>query len=160
MASTNALGKDELHAVYDWRSAGLRYYAYNFHLRQRFGHRVQKVSIDAGFTCPNVDGTVAIGGCTFCDNRSFSPSRRLPRQTIAEQIDDGIRRLKTRYDCDHFMAYFQPATNTYAPVPRLRGPGALNDGGRGTVTARETGKHPQCKRAVAAFLGPPEGVAK
>jgi radical SAM protein (TIGR01212 family) len=110
----------EDHAPYDWRGAGLRYYAYNFHLRRRFGHRVQKVSVDAGFTCPNVDGTVAIGGCTFCDNRSFSPSRRLPRQSITGQIDEGIRRLKRRYDCDRFFAYFQPATNTYAPVERLR----------------------------------------
>ncbi len=121
MASTNSLPLGPKHAVYDWRAAGLRYYAYNFHLRQRFGHRVQKVSIDAGFTCPNVHGTVTTGGCTFCDNRSFSPSRRLPRQTIAEQIDEGIMRLKRRYDCDHFMAYFQPATNTYAPVAKLRG---------------------------------------
>lgn len=104
----------------DWRSSGLRYHALNFHLRNTFGHRVQKVSIDAGFTCPNVDGTVAIGGCTFCDNRSFSPSRRLPKQKILDQIDEGIRRLKRRYTCDHFMAYFQPATNTYAPVERLR----------------------------------------
>ncbi|MCA9220709.1 MAG: TIGR01212 family radical SAM protein [Planctomycetales bacterium] len=103
-----------------WRRAGLRYFAYNYFLRQRFGYRVQKVSVDAGFTCPNVDGTVAIGGCTFCDNRSFSPSRRLPRTNIAGQIDEGIRRLKRRYVCDHFMAYFQPATNTYAPVERLR----------------------------------------
>ncbi|HEV2968758.1 MAG TPA: TIGR01212 family radical SAM protein [Pirellulales bacterium] len=104
----------------NWREAGLRYYAYNFFLRRKFGCRVQKVSIDAGFTCPNVDGTVARGGCTFCDNRSFSPSRRLPRQGIAGQIDEGIRRLKWRYDVDRFMAYFQPATNTYAPVARLR----------------------------------------
>jgi uncharacterized protein len=104
----------------DWQRAGLRYYAYNFFLRHKFGCRVQKVSIDAGFTCPNVDGTVARGGCTFCDNRSFSPSRRLPRQGIAGQIDEGIRRLKWRYDVDRFMAYFQPATNTYAPVERLR----------------------------------------
>ena len=81
---------------------------------------MQKVSIDAKFTCPNVDGTVTTGGCTFCDNRSFSPSRRLPRLDIADQIDDGIRRLKRRYTCDHFMAYFQPATNTYAPAERLR----------------------------------------
>ncbi len=103
-----------------WRAAGRRYYDYNFYLRQIFGSRVQRVSIDAGFTCPNVDGTLAIGGCTFCDNRSFSPSRRLPRGTIHDQIDEGIRRLKTRYKCDHFMAYFQPATNTYAPVDRLR----------------------------------------
>lgn len=111
---------DEVRTSYDWRAAGLRYYAYNHYLRARFGHRVQKVSIDAGFTCPNVDGTVAKGGCTFCDNRSFSPSRRVPKQAILDQIDDGIRRLKRRYVCDHFMAYFQPATNTYAPVEVLR----------------------------------------
>src|SRR5688572_30920548 len=109
-----------LHSSSDWRAAGLRYYAYNYFLRQKFGERVQKVSVDAGFTCPNVDGTVAIGGCTFCDNRSFSPSRRAPRMSITDQIDDGIRRLKRRYDCDHFTAYFQLATNTYAPVSRLR----------------------------------------
>lgn len=104
----------------DWRASGLRYFSYNLFLKRLFGERVQKVSVDAGFTCPNVDGTVAIGGCTFCDNRSFSPSRRLPRQAIREQIDEGIRRLRRRYVCDRFMAYFQPATNTYAPVDRLR----------------------------------------
>lgn len=111
---------DSRNSALNWREAGLRYFSYNYFLRAKFGHRVQKVSVDAGFTCPNVDGTVAIGGCTFCDNRSFSPSRRLPRQSITEQIDDGIGRLKRRYVCDHFMAYFQPATNTYAPVERLR----------------------------------------
>jgi radical SAM protein (TIGR01212 family) len=105
---------------YDWRAAKLRYYQYSFHLKRKYGVRVQRVSVDAGFTCPNVDGTVAVGGCTFCDNRSFSPSRRLPRQDIREQIDEGIRQLKRRYDCDHFIAYFQPATNTYAPVDKLR----------------------------------------
>jgi radical SAM protein (TIGR01212 family) len=67
-----------------------------------------------------VDGTVAVGGCTFCDNRSFSPSRRQGRREIAQQIDEGIRRLKRRYACDRFIAYFQPATNTYAPIERLR----------------------------------------
>ncbi len=103
-----------------WRAAGLRYYAYNYYLRSRFGERVQKVSLDGGFTCPNVDGTVAQGGCVFCDNRSFSPSRRLPRTSIAGQMAEGIRRLKWRYDVDRFLAYFQPATNTYAPVARLR----------------------------------------
>lgn len=105
---------------FDWRSEGLRYFSYGYYLKKLYGHRVQRVSVDAGFTCPNVDGTVAYGGCTFCDNRSFSPSRRLPRQTIREQIDEGIKRLKLRYKCDHFMAYFQPATNTYAPVEVLR----------------------------------------
>ena len=109
-----------IHPIFDWRLEGLRYYHYNFHLRKKFGFRVQRVSVDAGFTCPNVDGTVAVGGCTFCDNRSFSPSRRLPRQSVTAQIDEGISRLKRRYTCDHFMAYFQPATNTYAPVDKLR----------------------------------------
>src|SRR5438128_11848173 len=101
----------------DWRAAGLRYYAYNFFLRSKFGGRVQKVSIDAGFTCPNVDGTVAKGGCTFCDNRSFSPSRRSPRMSprdVQGQISEAIRRLKWRYDVEKFIAYFQPATNTSA----------------------------------------------
>src|SRR5947208_2763686 len=113
-----------------WRKAGLRYHTYRHFLLCKFGsRRVQKVSLDAGFTCPNVDGTVAVGGCTFCDNRSFSPSRRnkilteSPRrhaQHILDQLDDGIRRLKHRYEVDDFIAYFQPATNTYAPVERLR----------------------------------------
>jgi radical SAM superfamily enzyme len=104
-----------------WREAGLPYYSYNFFIQQRFGRRVQKVSIDAGFTCPNVDGTVATGGCTFCDNRSFSPSRRIPRAGIRGQIDQSIARMRLRYrKCHDFLAYFQPATNTYAPVERLR----------------------------------------
>jgi hypothetical protein len=104
----------------DWRQAGLRYHALNFALRRRFGQRVQKVSLDAGFTCPNVDGTVAVGGCVFCDNRSFSPSRRVRRRPVQEQLDDGIRRLRGRYQVERFLAYFQPATNTYAPVDKLR----------------------------------------
>lgn len=104
----------------DWRAVGLRYFSYNFFLRRKFGFRVQRVSVDAGLACPNVDGTVATGGCVFCDNRSFSPSRRLTGRSILEQIDEGIRRMQARYDCEHVMAYFQPATNTYAPVDRLR----------------------------------------
>ena len=118
MASTKSL--QPLDDSPKWLEQGLNYYAYNFYLRRKFGKRVQKVSLDAGFTCPNVDGTVTTGGCNFCDNRSFSPSRRIPRLDILGQIDDGIRRLKWRYDCDDFIAYFQPATNTYAPVDRLR----------------------------------------
>ena len=104
-----------------WRQAGSRYHGYRFYLRRRFGFRVQKVSVDAGLTCPNVDGTVAKGGCVFCDNRSFSPSRRLPQTDIAGQIDQSIARMRRRYkNCRHFLAYFQPATGTYAPVKRLR----------------------------------------
>jgi radical SAM protein (TIGR01212 family) len=119
LASTKRLATSE--TGLPWRDAGLPYYSCNFFLRRRFGRRVQKVSIDAGFTCPNVDGTVTTGGCTFCDNRSFSPSRRVPRAGILGQIDQSIARMRMRYrKCKDFLAYFQPATNTYAPVERLR----------------------------------------
>jgi len=114
MPSVNCIPRET-----DWRAAGLRYFAFNFFLKQRFGERIHKISLDAGFTCPNVDGTVAVGGCVFCDNRSFSPSRRLPRQTITEQLDEGMRRLARRIAARRFLAYFQPATNTYAPVEKL-----------------------------------------
>jgi radical SAM protein (TIGR01212 family) len=89
-------------------------------LRGRFGHKVYRVTIDAGFTCPNVDGTVAVGGCVYCDNRSFSPNRRLPRSTIQEQVARGVAALRKRYGAERFIAYFQAATNTYAPPQKLR----------------------------------------
>jgi radical SAM protein (TIGR01212 family) len=82
--------------------------------------RVFRVTLDAGFTCPNVDGSVAVGGCVYCDNRSFSPNRRLPRTTLRAQIERGITILSKRYGADRFLAYFQAATNTYAPVDKLR----------------------------------------
>ena len=97
-----------------------RYYAFSRFLRERFGGRVQRVTIDAGFTCPNVDGTVTTGGCVYCDNRSFSPNRRLPRATVRAQVERGVALLGRRYGVDRFLAYFQAATNTHAPVERLR----------------------------------------
>jgi radical SAM protein (TIGR01212 family) len=97
-----------------------RYYPFSRFLRERFGGKVYRVTVDAGFTCPNVDGSVAVGGCVYCDNRSFSPNRRLPRTTIREQVRRGIEILQKRYAADRFLAYFQAATNTYAPVPKLK----------------------------------------
>ncbi len=95
--------------------------AFGAALRRRFGGRIQRVSIDAGFTCPNVDGAVAKGGCNFCDNRSFSPSRRVRLKQVHEQLGHGITTVRRRYDkVAGFIAYFQPATNTYAPVEQLR----------------------------------------
>jgi radical SAM protein (TIGR01212 family) len=99
---------------------GWRYYAFSRFLRERFGTRVYRVTIDGGFTCPNVDGTVTTGGCVFCDNRSFSPNRRLPRTTVREQVRRGVAILQNRYAADLFLAYFQAATNTHAPVEKLR----------------------------------------
>lgn len=103
-----------------WQADGLLFNAFGASLRRRFGGRIQRVSIDAGFTCPNVDGAVARGGCNFCDNRSFSPSRRVRLKQVSEQLDSGMASVRRRYDnVAGFIAYFQPATNTYAPVEQL-----------------------------------------
>ncbi len=97
-----------------------RFRTFGDELRKRFGGRVQRISIDAGFTCPNVDGAVAQGGCNFCDNRSFSPSRRVRLAAVADQLTRGIGSVRKRYgNVAGFIAYFQPATNTYAPVDQL-----------------------------------------
>jgi radical SAM protein (TIGR01212 family) len=97
-----------------------RYYPFRQFLQERFGAKVHRVTVDGGFTCPNVDGTVAYGGCVYCDNRSFSPNRRLPRIPVREQVRRGIEILQDRYHVRQFIAYFQAATNTYAPLPKLR----------------------------------------
>ncbi|WP_390621522.1 TIGR01212 family radical SAM protein [Rubripirellula reticaptiva] len=104
-----------------WIAEGLPINAFGKALRRRFGGRVQRVSIDAGFTCPNVDGAVTRGGCNFCDNRSFSPSRRVRLKQVHDQLTGGIITVRKRYNkVAGFIAYFQPATNTYAPVEQLR----------------------------------------
>jgi radical SAM protein (TIGR01212 family) len=104
----------------DWRSAGLRYYDLNFFCRKKFGGKTWKISLDAGCDCPNRDGHLGNLGCVFCDIASFSPNRRMGPRPVGVQLDDGIRRLKTRCHADRFIAYFQPATNTYGPIDRLR----------------------------------------
>ncbi len=98
----------------------LRYRSLSSYLRERFGERVQKVSIDAGFTCPNRDGTKAGGGCTFCNNQGFSPPTRVEPRELAEQLRQGISFLRHRTRARKFLAYFQAFTNTYAPVEVLR----------------------------------------
>jgi hypothetical protein len=103
-----------------WQYEGLLMNSYGAFLRRRFGGRIQRVSIDAGFTCPNVDGAVAREGCNFCDNRSFSPSRRVRLRQVKEQLSAGVKSVRARYDkVAGFIAYFQPATNTYAPIDQL-----------------------------------------
>jgi radical SAM protein (TIGR01212 family) len=97
-----------------------RYRAFSRFLRQRFGGKIYRVTIDAGFTCPNVDGTVTTGGCVYCDNRSFSPNRRLPRATVSAQVERGVDLMGRRHGAEQFLAYFQAATNTHAPVEKLR----------------------------------------
>ncbi len=80
----------------------------------------RKVTLDAGFTCPNIDGTKARGGCVYCSNAAFSPAFRFRHMSITEQLNKNIPFLKPRYKVDKFFAYFQAFTNTYAPVAVLR----------------------------------------
>ncbi len=82
------------------------------------GERVHKIAIDAGFTCPNRDGSIGRGGCTFCNNVSFSPHGRRPKQ-IAEQIESGRQVIRKRTGAKKYIAYFQAYTNTYADVCEL-----------------------------------------
>lgn len=104
----------------DWSAAGARYYSIGFFYRQRFGGPVRKISLDAGLSCPNRDGTLGADGCIFCDPASFSPSRRLAGLSISQQIAHGIEAASAGGRVNRFVAYFQPGTNTYASVDRLR----------------------------------------
>ncbi len=100
-------------------SGGGRYNALGPFLRERFGCRVYKVIVDAGFTCPNRDGTVAIGGCTYCNNDSFRPESVRRPKAVPDQVALGIEYLRRRYRAGKFIVYFQPFTNTHAPLERL-----------------------------------------
>lgn len=96
------------------------YYAYKDFILERFGERVQKVSVDAGFTCPNRDGSKAFGGCTYCNNISFVPPYCKPGMTIREQVEAGIEFLERRYRSSKYIVYFQAYSNTYAPLSYLK----------------------------------------
>jgi radical SAM protein (TIGR01212 family) len=97
------------------------YNAYGPWLRQKFGgRRVFKVIVDAGFTCPNRDGSKGYGGCTYCNVDSFTPALPRSLDDIREQVQQGIARARKHYGAEKFIIYFQPNTNTHAPVERLR----------------------------------------
>lgn len=98
-----------------------RYNSYTGYFRKTYGERLQKVVIDAGFTCPNRDGSISRGGCTYCDNAAFHPGYSTPGIPIHTQIDEGIKFHRVRYrNANRFLAYFQPYSNTYAPLERLK----------------------------------------
>lgn len=98
----------------------LTYNDFGTWIRQRFPFRVQKIAVDAGFTCPNRDGRLSTGGCVYCDNRTFNPSYCNPLKSVTEQLEEGKRFFKRKYPEMRYLAYFQAFTNTYAPVERLR----------------------------------------
>ena len=145
MATINTLEPSEFEQRIAWQDSRLTFNSFGAFLRRRFGGRIQRVSLDAGFTCSNVDGAVARGGCNFCDNRSFSPSRRVRLKQVREQLQAGIEAVRQRYDnVSGFIAYFQPATNTYAPVEQLRELYELSISISDKVVGLAIGTRPDC----------------
>lgn len=102
-------------------SEGKRYNSFVGYYRRRYGERLQKLVLDAGFSCPNRDGTVGRGGCTYCDNAAFHPGYSTPGKPLLTQIDEGITFQKVRYPrARHYLAYFQTYSNTYGSLERLK----------------------------------------
>ena len=105
---------------YPW-GTNRRFNAYSDYFRREYGERIQKISINAGFTCPNRDGKVGRGGCTFCDNRAFNPSYKDAHTSVTEQIQKGMEFHKKRYrKAKRYLAYFQAFSNTYADLEHLK----------------------------------------
>ncbi|WP_028907600.1 TIGR01212 family radical SAM protein [Xylanibacter ruminicola] len=96
------------------------YNNYGTWIRRQFPYRVQKISIDAGFTCPNRDGRISTGGCIYCDNRTFNPSYCQRRLKVSAQLDEGKQFFAHKYPDMKYLAYFQAFTNTYAPIAQLK----------------------------------------
>ncbi len=101
------------------QQAARRYNTFGHFMKELYGRPVYKVNVDAGFTCPNRDGTLATDGCIYCNNDSFRPSACTSSASLPEQIEKGIPYLRSRYGAERFIVYFQPFTNTYAPVAVL-----------------------------------------
>lgn len=100
---------------------GKRYNSFVGYFKRKYGERLQKIVLDAGFTCPNRDGRVGRGGCTYCDNAAFHPAYSTAGKSLHQQMDEGIEFHKVRYrTTEHYLAYFQSFSNTYAPLERLK----------------------------------------
>lgn len=100
---------------------GKRYNSFVGYFKRKYGERLQKIVLDAGFTCPNRDGKVGRGGCTYCDNAAFHPSYSTAGKSLRQQMDEGIEFHKVRYrTTEHYLAYFQAYSNTYAPLEKLK----------------------------------------
>jgi len=105
---------------YPW-GTDRRLNTYSDYFRRQFGSRIQKITIDAGFTCPNRDGSCGTGGCTFCNNKAFTPSYNESGKSIREQVERGMEFHRTRYrKATQYLAYFQSYSNTYADLGSLK----------------------------------------
>ncbi len=105
--------------AYPWKRAK-PYNDYSGYIRQVYDVRVQKIAINAGFTCPNRDGSKGLGGCIYCNNQSFNPDYCLPEKNILTQINEGILFFSKKYKTQKYFAYFQAYTNTYAEFEILK----------------------------------------
>lgn len=97
-----------------------RYNDFSSHIKELHSERIQKVSIDAGFTCPNRDGSKGNGGCTFCNNNTFNPAYCMPTKSISAQIDQGVAFFSPKYKTQKYLAYFQAYSNTYGEIEELK----------------------------------------
>lgn len=97
-----------------------RYNDFSTYFRSKFSERVQKVSVDAGFTCPNRDGTKARGGCTYCNNKTFKPTYTNLLNSVSKQVEDGVAFFSKKYESMKFIAYFQAYSNTYKSLEELK----------------------------------------
>lgn len=98
-----------------------RYNSFVGYFKQKYGCRLQKIVVDAGFTCPNRDGRVGFGGCTYCNNDAFHPNYSTPDKPILQQLEEGIEFHQNRYrKAEEYIAYFQSYSNTYAPLEHLK----------------------------------------
>ena len=98
----------------------MKYYSFNQYLRNTFGCKVYEISINAGFTCPNRDGSKGWGGCTYCNNQTFSPEYCHTEKSVTEQLEEGIRFFSRKYPEMKYLAYFQAYTNTYDELSSLK----------------------------------------
>ncbi|MBR7026690.1 MAG: TIGR01212 family radical SAM protein [Bacteroidales bacterium] len=98
-----------------------RYNSFVGYLKEKYGCRLQKLVVDAGFSCPNRDGTLSTGGCTYCDNAAFHPNYSTPDKSITRQLDEGIEFHQGRYrSVTKYLAYFQAYSNTYGALEKMR----------------------------------------
>ena len=98
----------------------MKYKEFGPWLQEQLGTKVQKISVNAGFSCPNRDGTVGYGGCTFCNNQTFNPAYCQPTKSITQQLEEGKRFFARKYPSMKYLAYFQAYTNTYGQLEHLK----------------------------------------
>jgi uncharacterized protein len=96
------------------------YNDYSSYFKLKFKNRVQKIAIDAGFTCPNRDGTKGVGGCTYCNNQTFNPFYCSPSKSVTQQINEGIAFFEPKYKTQKYLVYFQAYSNTYGEFEHLK----------------------------------------